>query len=402
MMNTSSTDSSIVFPPTTRPDGATPAIVGTYVGDEPLYLHTAEGTYRYSSRESVALKFPHHTAGQAAALVFRTPSAAGRIGEVTIAEGTVTQSDIEAIAQLRVRRLILGSRRGTKGFKAPLELPEDLTLAPLLHLPMLEAHAIGFREDHLATLPKPHLLECLALDETPVSPELLSRCTGLVMLTLAGVDGIGEDLSFVAKMPRLELLGIRFSDLAVEDFADLEVPTDLEMLDVGYNPGVGPDLAGLPSRYRRFLDLSTTAVDDSSLETLEAPWLDGLAAQCTGITDASVEHLPSTLTKLNLAGNDLSDDGLARIVTTAPGLTELDLRAVSRITPDGLRRWLPALVNLRTLGVSPNLIDGDLARELDATTGLEHLLLGGPVDDERRYFEAIDVIGSATFAGTPV
>jgi hypothetical protein len=83
-------------------------------------------------------------------------------------------------------------------------------------------------------------------------------------------------------------------------------------------------------------------------------------------------------------------------------LTELDIRAAAGITRDGLRRWLPALEHLRVLGVSADLLDGDLAQELNATTGVEHLIIGRGSNDDGGWAEAVDIIGSARLAGVPV
>ena len=404
MTNTSSSKPTIDFPTRTLPHGATPAVIGPYVGGEPLFLDKAQGPVEYEPRETLALKFPHHTADQIATLVRETPELGDRrIDELTIAGGSVTRADVKAIGQMRIRRLILGTRRGHKGFRAPFEFVGEVDLSAISMLSSFEAHAVGLTEHHLETLPQPEWLGGLVLDESPVSPKLLSRFFGLEMLSISGVDGFGEDLSFVKRMPNLVLLGIRCSDLTVDQLAAINLDLDVDILDVAYNPRFGPDLSRLLSCGRTLIDVSTTAVDDFSLETLDAPYLDHLAAQCTGITDAGLVHLPPHLTKLNLAGTDISDVGLARIVTKAPGITELDLRAATGITADGLRQWLPGLANLRTLGVSPILLDHDLAEELDATTGIEHLLLGGPTDDDNDgSFDAIDVIGSATFMGTPI
>jgi hypothetical protein len=220
-------------------------------------------------------------------------------------------------------------------------------------------------------------------------------------LIVAGVEGFGDDLGFVRTMSSLRLLGIRFSDLTVDRLAALGTDVDLEALDMAYNPEFGPDLSSVHCEGLTLLDISTTACDDTSLATLDAPRLDELAAQCTGITDAGLAHLPGFLKKLNLAGTAVSDEGLERIAARSQWLSELDIRAAAGITRDGLRRWLPALEHLRVLGVSAELLDGDLAEELNATTGIEHLIIGGGSLDDRGWVDAVDIIGSAKLTGVP-
>jgi hypothetical protein len=52
--------------------------------------------------------------------------------------------------------------------------------------------------------------------------------------------------------------------------------------------------------------------------------------------------------------------------------------------------------------VSADLLDGDLAQELNATTGVEHLIIGRGSNDDGGWAEAVDIIGSARLAGVPV
>ncbi len=390
----------IEFPATTLPVGATPAAFGTSWDDGPFFYGTAEGPQQTEPGKSIALKFPDHTAGQLAELAAATDDLAGRVSYVEVVKGSVLDDDLAALSDLGVGRLVLGAKRRGKSF----DDPRDLTIGDMsaVHsLLSLEASGGGLTDRHLASLGNPGMLRILTLDSIPVEAATLTRFQFLDGLIVAGVEGFGKDLGFV-RTRYLRLLGIRFSDLTADRLATLGTEARLEILDVAYNPGLGPDLSAVPGEELTFLDISTTACDDTSLATLDAPWLDQLAAQCTGITDAGLDHLPASLKKLNLAGTDISDEGLERIAAQARSLSELDVRAAAGITRDGLRRWLPALEHLRVLGVSADLLDGDLARELDATTGLEHLIIGGGSSDNDGWAEAVDIIGSATMAGVPV
>ncbi len=390
----------IEFPAATLPVGATPALVGTWWNDGPFFYGTAEGPHQTEPGESIALEFPDHTAGQLAELASATDDLAGRVSYVEVVKGSVSDRDLAALSDLGVERLMLGAKRRGKAF----DDPRDLTIGDMsvVHsLLSLEASGGGLTDRHLASLGDPGMLRILSLDSIPVEASTLTRFQFLDGLTVAGVEGFGKDLGFVRTM-HLRLLGIRFSDLTVDRLCALGVDVGLEMLDVAYNPDLGPDLSTLPCEDLTYLDISTTACDDTSLATLTAFRLDQLVAQCTGITDAGLGHLPSSLNKLNLSGTAISDDGLERIAERGRWLSELDIRAAAGITRDGLRRWLPAFDHLRVLGVSAELLDGDLAGELNATTGLEHLIIGGGSNDDDGWAEAVDIIGSATFVGSPV
>jgi hypothetical protein len=401
MTNTVGTDITIDFPATTLPVGATPALVGTAWNEGPFFYGTAEGSHQIGPGESIALKFPDHTAGQLVELAVGTEGLTGRVSHVELMEGVVSDRDLAALSDLRVGRLVLGEGRRGKTFDDRRDLAiGDMTVVHSLL--SLEASGRGLTDRHLASLGNPSALRILTLDSIPVEASTLTRFRFLSGLTVAGVEGFGDDLGFVRAMTSLRLLGIRFSDLTVDRLCALGVDSRLEMLDIAYNSHLGPDLSTLPCKDLTLLDISTTACDDTSLATLRASRLDELGAQCTGITDSGLSNLPPSLSKLNLAGTAISDEGLERIAARARRLTELDIRAAAGITRDGLRRWLPALEHLRVLGVSADLLDGDLAQELNATTGVEHLIIGRGSNDDGGWAEAVDIIGSARLAGVPV
>ena len=108
----------------------------------------------------------------------------------------------------------------------------------------------------------------------------------------------------------------------------------------------------------------------------------------------------SELGHLNLAGNRITDTGLASLVAALPRLHTLDLRDTD-ITVDGVVNLVPRFPEIKVLGVSGNLLNADVAKHLSEHTEVSEFHLCPPMDGDG-WIEAVDIIGAAKWGGKPV
>jgi hypothetical protein len=402
------TKTTIEYPPVTLPEGATPAVIGPFIGGDPLYLHKAEGTQSYDRDELFALKFRHHTAEQFATLVWQSDDWNDRIVQLNIELGEIAAADLDMTSNVSIRDLSFGVPRGDKGFGGKFEFAEGADLSDVETITMLAAHNVGITSDLLKSLPNPHRLVRLELDTADVLPADLSRFSNLEVLQLGGIEGT-NDVSYLASMPNISSLGIRHSDF--EEFGNPRSPgvERLRALDIAYNRRVGSSLAWLDrAESLWYLDVSGTAVDIRGLWSLrERHKLLRLRVQCCPGIRGRIDPLSKmpNLIELNVAGNrGVTDFALEHIASVLPRLQHLDLRATG-VTKEGIRRFLPKLRDLRVLGVSGELLDVGVAEHLKETTLINSLIVvpteNGPTDNWE-WAEAADYFGAIRTTGNPV
>jgi hypothetical protein len=121
-----------------------------------------------------------------------------------------------------------------------------------------------------------------------------------------------------------------------------------------------------------------------------------------GITDAGIAPLRDRpgLIRLNLAGNRITDTGLASLAGALPRLRTLALRDTD-ITVEGVVDLVPRFPEIRVLGVSGDLLNAEVARHLSEHTEISELHISPPLEGDG-WIEAVDIIGAAKWGGKPV
>ncbi|MEZ5176617.1 MAG: hypothetical protein R2823_10530 [Acidimicrobiia bacterium] len=395
--------STIQFPPTTRPEGATPAQFGRVDAYGPLhpprYFAQAEGPIEVKAWDCHALCFPHHTAGQIAALL---DGQALHVDTIEIRGGELDTKDIDAIASAGTDNLVLGHERDEEGFcETTVSFRHGADLSKLC-LSYLTVSGIPFTDELLSTLGAPTELSLLAVDTTKVSLAAIARLRWLEILWMAGVAVDPLALRSLESLRSLWSIRLQHTDLTDDELPLLSSLPSLTHLEIGYNKNIGWNLKPLThARQLTWISLATTGVTDKSLAPLgRMPWLRHVVLQCTAVTDkglSAIRDLP--LQSLNLAGTALTDDGLAKLVRDLPTLESLDLRA-TRVTRRGVAKLIPELPNLLELGVSGDLLDRDMGLHLSEHSSVRQLRICPPMDG-RGWVEAVACLGAATWTGLP-
>lgn len=398
MMNTHDLQNqqAIVFPDPPEPEGATPATIGpVYPDGWDLFDVPAVGAVMVEPGERHHLKLGRATPGQLASLL-RSPGASV-IDMIDIGSGAVSNDDLSAISSSNARMLQLGIPRDGLAEPEPGELHfvDGPDLSVLMRVEELAVDYVPFSDEHLATLGATGL-SSLRLAGTGADLGCLDRFGYLGALHLEG-ENVGRDLSSLVGMNFLKCLDVRFTSLTADQLLHLQACPSLVILGIGYNPTLGPDLSPVGDlRGLIHLDVSSTAVDDTTLPTIGSlGQLRSFYAGLTEITDdgvASVGQWPA-LRDLMLAGTRITDAGLARIVEACPQLTRLDLRS-TEVTESGLAQHLVRLPHLRELGADGHVLSGDLADRLKEHTSIKHLVIGSRTGGGG-WIEAVDRIGSA-------
>jgi hypothetical protein len=401
------TRTTTAFPPDTLPVGATPALIGPIVGSEPLYLHNAEGARSFDTDDLLALKFPHHTAEQFATLVWQSDDWNERVVQVTIEAGEINDEDLATLTANAIVRLDLGSERKSRTLEpSSMQFVDGPDLSSLRTLQQLHTYGVALTDDHLSTLGGPARLDMLNVDGADMTPAVLPRFRNLGALFLNGDPRMSSDLSFLANHRGLRGFGMRFADLTSDQLHHISANLRPFLLDIAYNPRLGPDLSGLAGMPGlQMLDLAGTAVDGSSIATLRGmSLLTRLTMQSTNLGDtdlSSLRNLPQ-ITNLDVAGTDITDVGLRIIVDSLPNLRYLDIRATN-VTEQGTAALSQAR-NLFSLGLDGTLLTVSLAERLKADTNLDQVYVCPPYinDDPFETGEPIDIIGAAKYMSRPL
>ena len=296
--------------------------------------------------------------------------------DLVLPAGTVEGPGLAALRPLAELRRLWQIGRVLRGEDAALlaELPElrDLNVdisadGPLLarfaalpHLRSLRVTGDGVTDGALAELAAAPALADLSVTTAPVTGaglESVAKIETLDHLSLDRTRVTGDGVAALAALPNLRRLGLHFGGGpfgrergAAASLAGVGRLHGLEVLNLtgdGLRPGDFADLGGLTNlRY---------------VQVMSGP-----------VNDEAAYHLAPvrSLTGLNLADADLTDEGLA-FLTNLENLEELQVRG--GLTAKGLAE-VAALPRLRFLAVSsPYLTESEVA-EAAAEAGTENVL----------------------------
>jgi Leucine-rich repeat (LRR) protein len=223
------------------------------------------------------------------------------------------------------------------------------------------------------------------------------RVTGVSMKSSSITD---REAAIFAKLPQLEELSLRNTEISEVGVAHLSAVVSLRKLDLGYtlisdtaleqlkplvnletlsltNTQVeGPGLAALAGLTRlRELNIESTPVKNEGLQHIaRLTGLERLSIQYTDVTDRGMPALAmlKNLKRLNLAGDDIRDTGL-KSLAGIDQMEDLDL-SFCRFTENGLKA-LAGLVNLKRLGLNQTATNDDALEPVSKFTRLEALSL---------------------------
>jgi hypothetical protein len=387
------------FPDPTEPMGAERAYIKPLNGYR-IERREAVGTVTVPSSTPMELEFPHHTPGQLAALVYY--EFIEDLRRITVRTGHITDTDLEVAGNGEVTELILGPDQEVPEKDDRILSVEGLDLSPIRSLRRLDVNSSTFSSQHLRTA-DPSRLESLTLHGSDVSTEAVVRFQHLRILQLEKIQSAADDITRLLALRNLFSLGIRFVDFSDADLSELANRQSLEVLDLGYNRGVGTVLPHIGLAHQlRYLDLSGTETEDASMPHLsDLNRLEVLSLQRTAITDSGLLGLPpnAALAKLSIAGTATGDSALHHVVSSFPNLRSLDVRSTS-ITQEGIS-LVARLPHLRILKLSGSLLSGALAAKLEASTSISEFHIGPPHPDPMAEAEAIDIVGGALYVRRP-
>lgn len=369
---------------------------------EPFMGDPAVGEVKTELTDTLMLEVPDHRPGQVRSLLSLVER--DTISRVDIHSGSISSDDLAAISGAFIDEVRFGKPRVGLETPDPIEMEfiGGPSLSKLSGPSRLHVLNVPFTDKNLARVGTTSL-ETLFLSGMTADLSLLNRFKFLRSLYIDGFEGT-EDLSFLESMPDLYGLGFRFSRLTTDQLRHIKKRTQLRVLDIAYNRDLGPDLSildGYPSL--AFLDISTTRADDTTLASIgNIRFLESLQAQCVGITDAGLAPLRDRpgLIRLNLAGNRITDKGLASLAGALPRLRTLDLRDAD-ITVEGVVNLIPQFPEIKVLGVSGDLLNAEVADHLSRHTDIGELHICPPLEGDG-WIEAFDIIGAAKWGGKPV
>ena len=221
--------------------------------------------------------------------------------------------------------------------------------------------------------------------------------TGVSMKSTSITD---RELVVFTKLPQLEELSLRNTEISELGVAHLSAVVSLRKLDLGYtllsdsalgqlkalmnletlsvpNTQVeGPGLAALAGLTKlRELNIASTPLKNEGLQHIaKLTGLERLGLQYTDVTDRGMPALATlkNLKRLNLAGDDIRDAGL-KSLAGMDQLEELDL-SFCRFTENGLKA-LAGLVNMKRLGLNQTATNDNALEPVSKFAKLEALSL---------------------------
>jgi serine/threonine protein kinase/Leucine-rich repeat (LRR) protein len=274
----------------------------------------------------------------------------------------------------------------------PVEISDSADLPPgnywLLAIDLGRATAVD--EASLAKLHELAKLRTLSLADTPITDELLQHLTGcpvLEALNLAGTKVTAQGIESHLKRLKLSKLNLSRTGIGPEGASALkQFPPDhlreLALSEVDITNECLPQLKRFSALAT--LDLSGTALDDSSMDALaDLPALRTLDLRGTRLTDAGIEDIQRTptirirhdpLDPQRLAARWFMDQqgtvtldsgplvGKGSLPRDACRIVKLDLAELDRLVPDDILTHLAACTDLQSLDLSETqLRDSDLA-----------------------------------------
>lgn len=287
---------------------------------------------------------------------------------------------LTAIASLTNLRELVLRQAGVKGH--PLESFHklealDVTLCPfddqglanVAGMPGMRRLWIGdtlITDAGMSALSKLEKLEDLDLHGTAITDAGFAQLRGLKSLkklNLMGVNVTDASMDIVAGFKELEELNLYRTKVSNAGVSRLKGLSHLAEIDLRYSRvgrgGIDELRAALPSARLRFVEQTVRAkASPAASKTVQ----DTVTLAGTGVTDADLAKLSTSIRNLNLEATEIGDAGLANL-SRLTALEELVLDSTS-VSDTGLA-YLKTLSNLRRLRLANTYVEGD---------GLTHLL----------------------------